>query len=335
MKRKFLITGAAGFVGFHLCNTLLATGAEVVGLDAFIDAYDPRLKRWRAQQLATAWPRFRCVEGDVTDPAQIEMARNLAAENFALADWTPDVVVHLAARAGVRESVCDPTLYYQVNVVGTLNVLEFCRRRKVPKFVLASSSSVYGANAIQPQRESLSTDAPCSPYAASKKAAEVTAYTYHALHGLDVSVLRFFTVYGPAGRPDMSVFRFIRNIAEGDPIIVYGDGTQSRDFSYVDDVVRGICSATLPFHYHTFNLGGDHPVVLNDVIAGIARRVGREPVIDRREPHPADIPATWADITQARNLLDWEPRVRIDEGLDRCVEWYMEHREMAKNLLRD
>ncbi|MDO4559099.1 MAG: GDP-mannose 4,6-dehydratase [Planctomycetia bacterium] len=317
-----------------MCDALLTSGAEVIGIDAFTDATDPRLKRWRVEQLTTAWPRFRCMEGDVTESAQVETVRNLAAEIFRNPGWTPEVVIHLAARAGVRESVVSPGLCYRVNVGGTLNLLEFCRRHGTAKFVLASSSSVYGANAIQPQKESHPTDAPCSPYAASKKSAEVTAYSYHALHGLDISVLRFFTVYGPAGRPDMSIFRFIRNITEGDPIIVYGDGTQSRDFSYVGDVVRGIISATQPFGYRTFNLGGDHPVVLNDVITGISRRVGRRPVVDHRPPHPADIPATWADITLARTQLHWEPQIRIDEGLDRCVTWYMEHREMARSLAR-
>ena len=329
--KRFLITGAAGFIGYHLCESLLGatvdTGSEVmepvevIGIDSVNDAYDPRLKEWRLAQL-TRYSGFRFVRGNITDPDCIECCFSDGS--------APDAIIHLAARAGVRESVTDPWIYYSTNVTGTLHLLEFCRNRGVRKFVMASSSSVYGAAAIQPQSESHCTDFPCSPYAASKKSAEVTAHAWHSLHGLDVSALRFFTVYGPAGRPDMSIFHFIRNISERRPITLYGDGRQSRDFTYVGDIVRGIRAALRPVGYRIFNLGGDHPIVLNDVIAGIVRRIGHEPIVNYQPVHPADIPATWADISRARTELGWEPQTSMNEGLDRCVEWYREHRDILE-----
>ena len=236
-------------------------------------------------------------------------------------------VINLAARAGVRASVEDPWVYYDTNVTGTLNLLEMCRRFGVKKFVLASTSSLYGQRNPVPFREDADTDRPLSPYAASKKAAETLCYTYHHLHGLDVSVLRFFTVYGPAGRPDMSVFRFIRRIAEGEPIVVFGDGSQERDFTYVDDVARGTLAALRPLGYDVVNLGGDRPVRLSTVIDQISRLVGRTPQIEHRPAHPADVPATWADIAKAGQLLGWSPQVPIEEGLRRTVAWYRANRD--------
>jgi len=236
-------------------------------------------------------------------------------------------VFNVAARVGLRPSVEHPRVYYQANCDGTLNLLELFRRFGVQKFLLASTSSLYGAHNPVPYREDADTNRPLSPYAASKKAAEALAYTYHYLHGIDVSVPRYFTVYGPAGRPDMSVFRFVRRIAEGEPIVVFGDGTQSRDFTFVDDIARGTVAALKPLGYEVFNLGGDRPVRLSEVIQQIAELTGREPQIDYRPAHPADVPATWADVGKAAGMLDWSPQISIEEGLRRSVDWYRENRE--------
>jgi UDP-glucuronate 4-epimerase len=241
-------------------------------------------------------------------------------------------VVNLAARAGVRPSVENPRVYYQANCDGTLNLLELCRRYGVRKFLLASTSSLYGAHNPVPFREDADTDRPLSPYAASKKAAETLAYTYHYLHGMDVSIPRYFTVYGPAGRPDMSIFRFIRRIAEGEPIVVFGDGSQSRDFTYVDDIARGTIAALEPLGYEVINLGGDQPTRLSAVIEQIAELVGRQPRIEYRPAHPADVPATWAEIGKARRLLGWSPQISVEEGLRRSVAWYQENRSTVLPL---
>ena len=241
-------------------------------------------------------------------------------------------VVNLAALAGVRHSVEDPKAYYEVNVLGTLNLLELCREFGVGKFVLASTSSVYGAEIDGPVSETADSSRPLSPYAASKKAAETLLYSYHHLHGMDAVALRYFTVYGPAGRPDMSIFRFIRAIAEGEPVTVYGDGTQQRDFTYVDDIARGTVDALGVTGYETINLGYGSPVVLNDVIGLIEEAIGREAKVIHEERHAADSLMTWADIAQARQVLGWNPTVGIEEGILRTVEWYMANREWARQL---
>jgi len=236
-------------------------------------------------------------------------------------------VLNLAARAGVRPSVEIPEVYYQANCDGTLNLLELCRRFGVGKFVLASTSSLYGSHNPVPYREDADTNRPLSPYAASKKAAETLAYTYHYLHRIDVTVLRYFTVYGPAGRPDMSVFRFVRRIAEDEPIVVFGDGRQERDFTYIDDIALGTVAGLAQFGYEVINLGGDRPVRLSAIIDRIGELVGRKPAIEYRPRHPADVPATWANIRKAAKLLNWSPQVPIEEGLRRSVQWYRDNRD--------
>lgn len=324
---RYLVTGCAGFIASRVAELALDAGHSVVGLDNLNDAYDVRLKQWR---LARLQPRagFAFYAIDIAQRDSLEgLFRQVA--HVPRPDGTGpifDAVINLAARAGVRASVENPWVYLDTNARGTLNLLELCRTFHVPKFVLASTSSLYGAHNPVPYREDADTNRPLSPYAASKKAAEAMAYTYHHLHGLDVSIPRYFTVYGPAGRPDMSVFRFIRRIAEGEPIVVFGDGTQSRDFTYVDDIARGTLAALKPVGYEVFNLGGDSPVPLSDVIRTIAQLVEREPRIDYRPPHPADVPATWADITKARTVLGWTPRIGIAEGIRRSVQWYRENR---------
>lgn len=323
MPLRYLVTGCAGFIASRVTELLLEAGHAVLGVDNLNNAYDPRLKQWRLEKLH-CFPAFRFRQMDIADR---EAVRSLFESEEPLA-----AVVNLAARAGVRTSVEDPWIYYRANCDGTLNLLDACRRHGVMKFVLASTSSLYGAHNPVPYREDADTNRPLSPYAASKKAAETLAYTYHSLHGLDVSILRYFTVYGPAGRPDMSVFRFVRRIAEGEPIVVFGDGSQQRDFTYIDDIARGTIAAIRPLGYEVINLGGDRPVRLDTVIEEISRLVGNRPQIDRRPAHPADVPATWADIGRARQLLGWRPEVAIEEGLRRSAAWYFENRAMALPL---
>ncbi|HEY1064495.1 MAG TPA: NAD-dependent epimerase/dehydratase family protein, partial [Pirellulales bacterium] len=241
-------------------------------------------------------------------------------------------VIHLAGRAGVRTSVENPWIYYETNVVGTLNLLECCRMLQVPKFVLASTSSVYGGSTTYPFCETMTTDQPLSPYAASKKAAETLIHSYHHLHGIDATCLRYFTVYGPAGRPDMSVFRFIRAIAEGETITVYGDGLQERDFTYVDDIARGTIAALKPVGCEAVNLGGDRPVSVATLIKRIENRLGKTANIRYSPAHPADGRKTWAKIDKAKQLFDWSPEVSIEDGLDRTVEWYLDHRDFASQI---
>ncbi|MGC4002134.1 MAG: GDP-mannose 4,6-dehydratase [Pirellulales bacterium] len=323
-----LVTGAAGFIGSNVCRQLLAAGRHVVGLDNLSDAYDPTLKEWRLAQL-TQTPGFEFERLDIGDFFALkDLFERRAAHNappFA-------GVINLAARAGVRPSVRDPWIYFKVNTDGTLNLLELCRKFGVPKFVLSSTSSLYGSKNPIPFREDANTDRPLSPYAASKKAAEAIAYTYHHLHQLDVTVLRYFTVYGPAGRPDMSVFRFIRWINEGETITLFGDGEQQRDFTYVEDIARGTIAALRPLGYEVINLGGDRSTPLSAVIRQIEELTGKRAVIERHPAHPADVPATWADISAAGRLLDWRPSVTLEEGVARCVEWYRANRDLAVNL---
>jgi UDP-glucuronate 4-epimerase len=329
---RYLVTGCAGFIASHVAHRLLDRGDEVVGLDNLNDAYDPRLKEWRLAQL-TARPAFRFHRLDIADPGALAEFFSAEERTAAVGAGPPfAAIVNLAARAGVRASVEDPATYYRTNCDGTLHLLEMCRRFGVKKFVLASTSSLYGAHNPTPYREDCDTNRPLSPYAASKKAAETLAFTYHHLHGLDVAVLRYFTVYGPAGRPDMSVFRFVRRMAEGEPIVVYGDGTQQRDFTYVDDIARGTIAALAPAGYEVINLGGDRPVELSYVIATISELVGRKPVIERRPPHPADVQITWADVTRAQQRLGWRSEVSLEAGLEACVAWYRAHRELARTI---
>jgi len=315
---RILVTGCAGFIGSKVTEILARGGHEVIGVDNVNDAYDPRLKRWRLDQLrAVQGLTFR--EVDIT---------HRAALHDAVRRQPVQAVINLAARAGVRASLDNPGVYYETNVAGTLNLLELCRMQRIPKLVLASTSSLYG-NGERPFREDQPTDCPLSPYAASKKAAEVLAWTYHHLFALDVSVLRYFTVYGPAGRPDMSIFRFIRWIADGTPIVLFGDGSQERDFTYIDDIARGTVEALRPLGYEVINLGSDRPVPVSDVIALLEEQLGRAARIDRRPAHPADAVATWADIAKARRLLGWAPETPLADGLRAAVGWYRQNRDWA------
>jgi nucleoside-diphosphate-sugar epimerase len=296
---------------------------RVIGIDNINDAYDVRLKHWRLARLRDQ-PGFEFYKLDICDRSAV---------GSALDSMTAiDGVINLAARAGVRQSLEDPWVYLETNCAGALNLLEECRRRSIRKFVLASTSSLYGGENPVPYAEDMSTSRPLSPYAASKKAAESFCYSYHHLYGLDVTVLRYFTVYGPAGRPDMSLFRFVQWITEERPVVVFGDGRQSRDFTYVDDIARGTIAALQPAGYAIINLGSDRPVVLMDAIRMVERIVGKEARLEFRDAHPADVPATWANIARARQQLDWVPEVRLEEGIARLVDWYNENRSWARDI---
>lgn len=318
---RLLVTGCAGFIASKVTEFLLADGHTVVGIDNLNDAYDVRLKHWRLAQLQGK-TGFEFHRLDITDR---EALRGVFEQKF-------DAVLNLAARAGVRQSVENPWIYYETNVTGTLNLLELCRQHSVPKFVLASTSSLYGKDNPMPYREDADTNHPLSPYAASKKAAEALCYTYHYLYGIDVTVLRYFTVYGPAGRPDMSLFRFVQWISEGRPVTIFGDGTQQRDFTYVDDIACGTIAGLRPLGYEVINLGSDTPVPLIDTVRLIENLTGKAA---RLEFHPfpkADVYATWADIHKAERLLGWRPQMTYRQGIAALVEWYQANREWAQEI---
>jgi len=325
---KVLVTGAAGFIASRVCALLHEQGCKVVGLDNFNAAYDVRLKDWRWAQLEKMGD-LELHRLDLTDEAGLKKLFELHAKT---GQQPFSAVINLAARAGVRASVENPAVYVSANVSGSLNVLEMCRRFGVKKFVLASTSSLYGKDHATPYREDMNTDHQLSPYAATKKAAEAMAYTYHFLHKLDVSVLRYFTVYGPAGRPDMTPLRFTQRISEGKTITVFGDGSQSRDFTYVDDIARGTIAALKPVGYETFNLGSDQPLKLSALIKLIEELTGKKAQIDYKPWHPADMLATWADITKAQKILNWSPQTNFRDGLGKLVAWYGENRAWAKEI---
>jgi UDP-glucuronate 4-epimerase len=321
----YVVTGTAGFIGSQVASLLLDEGHSVVGIDNMNDAYDVRLKEWRLAQLKER-PGFSFAHVDISDR---EALFDALGENDA------EGVVNLAARAGVRPSVRDPRPYVETNVLGALNVLEWCRERGVPKLVQASTSSLYGLGNPTPFQETADISRPLSPYAATKGASELLCHTYHHLHGLDVTVVRYFTVYGPAGRPDMSIFRFIQWIAEGRQLRLYGDGTQKRDFTFVNDIARGTVLALAPMGYEIINLGGDRPASINDVIGKVEALLGKPADVQRLPPAPGDMPATWANIDKAGRLLGWEPGTALDDGLEACVAWYLEQRSWAQQIDTD
>lgn len=323
---RYLLTGAAGFIASKVAELLLADGHSVIGVDNMNNAYDIRLKQWRLDQIKDR-ANFSYHQFDICDRGALtELFRTHAPF---------DAVINLAARAGVRQSVENPWVYIDTNTTGTLNLLELCREFDVKKFVLASTSSLYGANNPQPFREDANTNGPLSPYAASKKAAEVLCYTYHYLYQIDVTIFRYFTVYGPSGRPDMSLFRFVQWISEGRPVVVFGDGQQSRDFTYVDDIARGTIAGLKPVGYEIFNLGSDTPVVLMDAIRLVEKLVGKKANIVNKPAHPADVLATWADISKTNEHLGWQPQVSFNDGVKNLVDWYQANRSWAREIITD
>lgn len=323
-----VVSGCSGFIGAKVCELLLARGDRVVGIDDMSDAYDVRLKSHRLGILS-ARAGFRFLVCDISDNSALAEAFD-HAESFFSAGGA-DCVVNLAARAGVRQSMKNPWIYYSTNVTGTLNLLELCRSRDVEKFVQASTSSVYGENDV-PFAEDMATDRQLSPYASSKKAAEGLCRVYSSLYGTDVSVLRYFTVYGPAGRPDMSVFRFIRWISEGEEVQVLGDGTQKRDFTYVDDIAAGTVLAMKNLGFEIINLGSGNPVSLNSLIDVVERRTGKKAKVVYREPHPSDVRATRAVVEKAESVLGWSPVTDFETGVGNSVAWYDTNRSLASTI---
>ena len=326
MSKKYLVTGVAGFIASQVCQQLLDQGNQVIGVDNLNDYYDIRLKNWRLDQLK-AHPNsenFSFSDLDIEDQANLS--------DLFKAEGPSDAVLNLAARAGVRYSMENPHVYLSTNTEGTLNLLECMRAHGCKKLVLASTSSLYAGQKM-PFTEDLSVNEPLSPYAASKKAGELMAYSYHKLYQVDVSVVRYFTVFGPAGRPDMSIFRFIKWIDEGEPIELFGDGSQSRDFTYVHDIARGTIAAIQDVGYQIINLGGGrNPVSLNTIISKLEELLGKRAKIDHKPFHVADLMETWADISKAKSLLDWEPQVSLDEGLEKSVHWYMDNQHWLKEV---
>lgn len=347
----YLVTGGAGFIGSHVCERLLRAGHAVTVLDDLNPFYDPALKRWNLDVLQRAalrpagtpdlapaldlnpetkaaevgqddrrtLPTFEFVHADITDAAAV----------LALFTRTRfDQVIHLAARAGVRPSLAEPALYQRVNVEGTVNLLEAARLTGVPKLVMASSSSVYGVNAKVPFAEADPIFQAISPYAASKLACEALGHTYHHVYGLEIVMLRFFTVYGPRQRPDLAIHKFARLISAGRPVPVFGDGATARDYTYVDDIVDGVVAASeRTLGYEVINLGESQTVTLARLIELLEAALGKRALIDRQPLQPGDVPVTYADISKARRLLGYHPQTKIETGIPRFVKWLVDSKQ--------
>jgi len=324
-KLPILVTGVAGFIANKTAEFLLKANKEVIGIDNINDYYDVRIKKYRLNQLKQLkqYKNFKFYKADIEDKKTME--KIFAKHKFSS-------VINLAARAGVRYSMENPFVYVTTNTLGTLNLLDLCRQYKINKFVLASTSSLYAGQKM-PFTETLAVNTPISPYAASKKGAEAMCYSYHHLYGTDVSIVRYFTVYGPAGRPDMSIIRFIKWIDEGTPIELFGDGSQSRDFTYVDDIAKGTIKALKKVGFEVINLGGgNNPISLNTVINMIEKYLGRKAKINKKPFHKADIVSTWADIRKAKKILNWEPTISLEKGIKNTVDWYLENKSWFKKV---
>ena len=293
----------------------------MVGVDDLSDGYDPRLKYHRLATLQQD-ECFRFIKGDIRDAKSLSPA-------FSIGEH--EALLNLGARAGVRQSVANPWLYAQTNYLAVINLLELCREYGIEKFVQASTSSVYGNDTKPPFQETAFASLPVSPYAASKKAAETLCYSYHFNYDIDITVFRFFTVYGPAGRPDMSVFRFIRAIVEDEPLILYGDGGE-RDFTHVDDVAAGVIAGLGPLGHEIINLGGDRPVKIAHLISLIEDTLGKKARISVVPRPSVDVDSTWADISKAKRLLGWQPHIDLESGVRGVVNWYLENRQWARDV---
>ena len=319
----YLVTGAAGFIGARTSEMLIQQGHSVVGIDNMNDAYDPRMKEYRLGKLE-GQPGFTFVRGDISEKAIISHPAFQAPF---------DGVINLAARAGVRFSVEDPWVFLESNITGTLNMLEVARQSNNCKFILASTSSIYGANPAYPTPETASSSEVLQPYAASKKGAEVLAHSYHHLYDIDTTILRFFTVYGPAGRPDLALFRFCQWIMEGRPVRINGDGEQSRGFTFIDDIARGIIAALKPVGYEIINLGGHEVITINELVTLIEDVTGKKATVQNGPPNPADMLTNWADVSKAKEMLGWKPEFNMRMGVTELVKWYEAERGWAKDVL--
>ena len=319
---NYLVTGAAGFIGARTSEVLIQDGHTVTGIDEMNDAYDVRMKQYRLKKLQ-AMDGFTFYKLDISDKSIIERFKG---QKF-------DGVINLAARAGVRYSVGDPWVFVQTNMVGTLNMLELCKQNEVKKFIFASTSSIYGEDPPYPTPETASSSEPLQPYAASKKGAEAMCHAYHHLYGIDVSIVRYFTVYGPAGRPDLALFRFVQWVSEGRPVRVNGDGEQSRGFTYIDDIARGTILALKPVGYEIINLGGHEVITINNLVKLVEDVVGKKAEVVHGPPNLADMRSNWADVSKAGKMLGWEPQYDMRAGVEKLVEWYNAEREWAKDVL--
>jgi len=321
----YLVTGAAGFIGARTSQMLIEGGHTVVGIDNLNDAYDPRIKEYRLKNLL-ALKNFEFVRDDISD-------REILNRKSAITNRKFDGVINLAARAGVRYSVENPWAFLESNITGTLNMLEVCRQFGCRKFILASTSSIYGEDPPYPTPETASSSEPMQPYAASKKGAEALAHSYHHLYDIDVTVVRYFTVYGPAGRPDLAMFRFVQWIMEGQPVRINGDGNQSRGFTYIDDIARGTIAALKPLGYEIINLGGHEVITINQLVEMIEELTGKQAKVEYRPPNLADMFTNQADVSKARRMLGWNPQVNLREGLQNLIAWYKAERDWAKDVL--
>ena len=310
---NILVTGGAGFIGSHVIEQLLANGHTAVCIDNFDDFYDPNVKR-RNLEAVLQREGFRLVEGDIRDQSALEQC---------FSGKPVDVVIHLAARAGVRPSLLQPELYYDVNVMGTLRLLEIMHKHDVSRLLFASSSSVYGNNRKTPFSETDSVDNPISPYAASKKAGELLCHTYHHLYGFDIHCMRFFTVYGPRQRPEMAIHEFVKKITTEKPIVLYGDGTSLRDYTYISDILDGIMKSVDNLEgYEIFNLGESRTIALSELVATIENVVAKKAIIQRQPMQPGDVQVTFANITKAKRILGYQPCCSVESGLEKFIEWF-------------
>jgi UDP-glucuronate 4-epimerase len=311
---NFLVTGGAGFIGSHVCERLLHGGHHVWAFDELNSFYDPQLKRRNIRDIQTLAKPFEFIHGDITDRAALD-------ELFASVKF--DQVIHLAARAGVRPSLAEPALYQRVNVEGTVNVLEAARQAGVKKIIIASSSSVYGVNSKVPFAESDPIFAAISPYAASKLACEALGHVYHHVYGMDIAMLRFFTVYGPRQRPDLAIYKFAKLIRAGKPIPVFGDSSTARDYTYVNDTVDGVMACTQKeFGFEIFNLGESQTVTLSRLIELLENALDKKAIIDRQPAQPGDVPLTFADISKSRANLGYQPHIKIEQGIALFIDWF-------------
>lgn len=310
-----LVTGGAGFIGSHLCERLLGDGSKVICFDNFDSFYDPNIKIKNTEGMAKKFPNlFELVTGDIRNPDHL---KGIFQKNKI------DFVVHLAARAGVRPSIAEPLLYQDVNIRGTIVLLEACKEHGMHHFIFASSSSVYGENQRVPFTEEDLDIQPISPYGATKRAGELLCYSYHHLHGMNIACLRIFTAYGPRQRPEMAIHKFTRLIDQGEKIPIYGDGSSRRDYTYIDDLIEGIL-AVIRYHkgFEVYNLGESQTTSLKELIRLIEEAFGKKANIEMLEPQPGDVSVTYADVTKAKRLLKYQPKVKMKEGIKRFVEWY-------------
>ena len=321
---NYLVTGAAGFIGQRVSELLLADGHTVYGVDNLNNAYDVRVKHWRLEQLISN-KFFKFEQLDISDFEKLQdWVRNIR---------TPiDAIINLAARAGVRQSVENPWVYVNTNVIGNLNLLEIARQNHIEKYILASTSSLYGENPPLPTPESADSDHPLQPYAASKKGAEALCHSYHYLYGIDTTVFRYFTVYGPAGRPDMVMFRLAKWIAEGQPVYITGNGNQARGFTYIDDIARGTILGLKKLNYELINLGGHEVITINELVRIMEEKIGKKANIQYIDQHKADVMQNCANVEKAKNLLGWEPQIKLDQGILNLVNWYLQERNWVSQV---